>query len=87
MPLGGPKFIPFLMVEIHYNNPLLFSGYNDSSGLRITFTKDLRPFDAGIMELGLIYSDANSIPPLQKEWPLTGYCPFECTEKVFEKYI
>ncbi|CAK5082527.1 unnamed protein product [Meloidogyne enterolobii] len=79
MPLGGPGFIPFLMVEIHYNNPALLTGYTDSSGLRITFTKHLRPFDAGIMELGLIYSDANSVPPMQKAWPLTGYCPSEFT--------
>uniref|UniRef100_A0A915P047 DOMON domain-containing protein n=1 Tax=Meloidogyne floridensis TaxID=298350 RepID=A0A915P047_9BILA len=78
MPLGGPGFIPFLMVEIHYNNPALLSGYTDSSGLKITFTKHLRLFDAGIMELGLIYSDANSVPPMQKAWPLTGYCPNEC---------
>ncbi|KAF7639406.1 hypothetical protein Mgra_00001078, partial [Meloidogyne graminicola] len=82
MPLGGPGFIPYLMVEIHYNNPSLLSGYKDSSGLKITFTKHLRPFDAGIIELGLIYSDANSIPPLQKSWPLTGFCPTECTEKL-----
>jgi dopamine beta-monooxygenase len=70
------------MVEIHYNNPELISGRKDNSGLRITYTSHLRPFDAGIMELGLIYSDANSIPPRQLAWPITAYCPSECTEKV-----
>jgi hypothetical protein len=38
-------------------------GVVDDSGIRITYTERLRRHDAGIMELGLIYSDANSIPP------------------------
>ena len=70
------------MVEIHYNNPGLVKGRKDSSGLRITYTPKLRQFDAGIIELGLIYSDANSIPPRQSAWPITGFCPTDCTDKV-----
>ncbi|KAL3115775.1 hypothetical protein niasHT_007780 [Heterodera trifolii] len=81
MPLGGVGFVPFLMVEIHYNNVQKVAGIRDSSGLRITYTDKLRPNDAGIMELGLIYSDANSIPPDQPHFPITGFCPAECTQK------
>ncbi|RCN38549.1 copper type II ascorbate-dependent monooxygenase domain protein [Ancylostoma caninum] len=41
-----------------------------------------REFDAGIMEIGLIYSDANSIPPGQTAFPLTGHCVADCTSKL-----
>lgn len=50
--MGGPGFVPFLMVEIHYNNEHSVAGLRDSSGLRITYTDRLRAHDAGIMELG-----------------------------------
>uniref|UniRef100_A0A914I147 FAD-binding PCMH-type domain-containing protein n=1 Tax=Globodera rostochiensis TaxID=31243 RepID=A0A914I147_GLORO len=81
MPLGGTGFVPFLMVEIHYNNEQKVAGIRDSSGLRITYTNKLRPNDAGIIELGLIYSDANSIPPGQSKFPITALCPADCTQK------
>lgn len=104
MPLGGPDFVPFLMVEIHYNNEQAVAGLRDSSGLRVTYTDTLRPNDAGIMELGLvhisvllsihsnhslaisrlIYSDVNSIPPGQSAFPITAFCPSECTQKAFQ---
>lgn len=81
MPIGGKDFIPYIMVEIHYNNELLSSGFIDNSGIRITYTDKLRKFDAGIIELGLIYSDVNSIPPRQAAFPLTGHCVADCTNK------
>uniref|UniRef100_A0A0N4ZIM5 DBH-like monooxygenase protein 1 n=1 Tax=Parastrongyloides trichosuri TaxID=131310 RepID=A0A0N4ZIM5_PARTI len=77
---GGEGYPAYLMVEIHYNNEKNESGVSDSSGILITYTDKLRKFDAGIMELGLIYSDANSIPPKQKSFPLTGYCVPECSQ-------
>lgn len=66
----------------------------DSSGFRIEYTPQLRPHDAGVIELGLIYSDANSIPPRQRAFALDAHvsvdfacynrlcelqCPTECT--------
>ena len=54
----------------------------DHSGMRLFLTSQLRPHDAGIMELGLIYGDSTAIPPGQAEFPLTGYCVAECTERV-----
>jgi dopamine beta-monooxygenase len=67
------------MVEIHYNNVHKESNKRDNSGFRITYTDKLRPYDAGIIELGLIYSDANSIPPGQRAFPITGHCVAGCT--------
>uniref|UniRef100_A0A914CZH4 Copper type II ascorbate-dependent monooxygenase C-terminal domain-containing protein n=1 Tax=Acrobeloides nanus TaxID=290746 RepID=A0A914CZH4_9BILA len=81
LPFGGPDFNPWVMVEIHYNNVEKKSGIIDESGFRLTYTKNLRPNDAAIMELGLIYSDANSIPPGRSNWAMTGECVADCTNK------
>lgn len=45
-------------------------------------TPSLRKYDAGVIELGLEYIDKMAIPPLQKEFPLTGHCIAECTSAV-----
>ena len=57
-------------------------GVRDSSGLRFIVTETLRPHDAGIMELGLIYTDRMAIPPGQYMYPLNGYCLPACTAVV-----
>lgn len=63
--VGGEGFNPFVMLEVHYNNPDLESGKIDASGIRFHLTKTLRQYDAGVMELGLEYTDKMAIPPLQ----------------------
>lgn len=67
------------MLEIHYNNPELRNDWFDSSGIRFYYTPKLRKYDAGVMELGLEYTDKNSIPPGQAGFDLSGYCVAECT--------
>jgi dopamine beta-monooxygenase len=42
-------------------------------------TDKLRKYDAGVIELGLEYSDKMAIPPGQPRFPLTGVCNRECT--------
>lgn len=79
LPIGGSNFSPYVMLEIHYNNPHQVSNAIDSSGIRLFISPNLRPFDVGIMELGLEYIDKNSIPPKQPNFSLTGYCVSECT--------
>ena len=59
-----------------------FTGMKDRSGMRLKTTKHLRPNDAGIIELGLIYSDKMAIPPFTKSFKLTGYCVAECSMQV-----
>lgn len=85
MPFGGKNFVPYLMIEIHYNNPEKQAGLIDNSGIRFKYTRQLRRYDAAIMEIGLIYSDANSIPPKQYDFPITAHCVKDCTDKVFYK--
>ena len=50
--------------------------------MRFIVTEKLRPYDAGIMELGLVYTDKMAIPPNQNRFPLHGYCLPECSAVV-----
>jgi dopamine beta-monooxygenase len=54
----------------------------DSSGIRMWYTSHLRQYDAGVMELGLEYTDKMAIPPGQYSYTLTGYCLPQCTAVV-----
>ena len=58
------------------------SGLIDSSGIKFTYTKTLRKYDAGIMELGLEYIDKMALPPALPLWKLVAYCIPECTKAV-----
>ncbi|KAF7248408.1 hypothetical protein EG68_09640 [Paragonimus skrjabini miyazakii] len=79
IPIGGPDSSRNVVIEIHYNNPDKLVGEVDNSGIRFYVTANLRPHDAGIMELGLVYSSRNAIPPGQSEFNLRGYCDSRCT--------
>jgi len=81
LPFGGPGFFPYVRLEIHYNNPKKREGLIDASGIRFHFTSILRPYDAGILEVGLQYTDKMAIPPGQVAFPLSGICHSECTDK------
>ncbi len=58
------------------------AGVIDSSGIKFHVSPTLRPYDAGIMETGLEYTDKYALPPGVDIWPLSGYCIPECTEVV-----
>nr|KAF6483919.1 dopamine beta-hydroxylase [Rousettus aegyptiacus] len=77
---GGPGSSRFLRLEVHYHNPLRIHGRRDSSGIRLYYTASLRRFDAGIMELGLVYTPVMAIPPQEEAFVLTGYCTDKCTQ-------
>ncbi|KAJ7986890.1 hypothetical protein DPEC_G00333090 [Dallia pectoralis] len=80
LPLGGPGSSRYLRLEVHYHNPLLISGRKDNSGIRLYYTPSLRRYDAGIMELGLVYTPVMAIPPREQSFQLTGYCTSKCTQ-------
>ena len=77
--IGGPQFHQYVMLEVHYNNPELRRGIVDRSGIKFFLTPRLRKFDAGIMELGLIYNNWMAIPPRTNRFTLSGVCVPECT--------
>ncbi|KAG8195957.1 hypothetical protein JTE90_028931 [Oedothorax gibbosus] len=83
LPIGGPSFSRYVMLEVHYNNPELRAGVIDSSGITLTYTPTLRANDAGVMELGLEYTNSMAIPPRQADFQLTGYCVAECSRAGF----
>ena len=58
------------------------AGRRDSSGIRLFYTPTLRKYDAGIMELGLVYTPIMAIPPKEHSFQLTGYCTDKCTQTV-----
>jgi len=72
----------FLRLEIHYNNPELVSNKIDKSGFKIWYTTKIRRFNAGIIEVGTIYTPLMGIPP-QTTFQWDGYCPSKCTAKGF----
>ncbi|KAF5288049.1 hypothetical protein FQR65_LT12099 [Abscondita terminalis] len=79
LPFGGDDFNPYIMLEVHYNNPDLKNDWVDSSGVKFSIVSDLRRYDAGVIELGLEYTDKMAIPPGQESFSLSGYCVSECT--------
>ncbi|XP_061656788.1 dopamine beta-hydroxylase [Syngnathoides biaculeatus] len=79
LPIGGKRSSRFLRLEVHYHNPLLISGRRDSSGIRLHLTRSGRRYDAGIMELGLVYTPIMAVPPRQDNFYLAGYCTSKCT--------
>ena len=58
------------------------AGVIDSSGIKFHVTKTLRKYDAGIMKLGMEYTDKYALPPKLDLWSLSGYCVPECTAVV-----
>ncbi|XP_013420099.1 dopamine beta-hydroxylase-like [Lingula anatina] len=83
--VGGPSYSNFVLLEVHYNNPDRLKGKVDSSGIRFHYTPKLRSYDAGVMELGLIYSNAMAVPPGREIFKLSGHCVSHCTEKGLPK--
>ncbi|XP_059162618.1 dopamine beta-hydroxylase-like [Physella acuta] len=79
VPIGGKGYSRFALLEVHYNNPRRMKGRMDKSGLRFHVTSQLRQYDAGIMELGLEYTNKMAVPPGQAVFQLTGYCVHACT--------
>ncbi|XP_003941430.1 dopamine beta-hydroxylase [Saimiri boliviensis] len=77
---GGPGSSRYLRLEVHYHNPLVKEGQHDSSGIRLYYTHRVRRFEAGIMELGLVYTPVMAIPPQETDFVLTGYCTDKCTQ-------
>ncbi|CAH8636969.1 unnamed protein product [Heterobilharzia americana] len=78
--VGGARGREYAVIEMHYNNPKNISGIIDNSGFRLYITSKLRPYDVGVVELGLVYSPYNIIPPRQSQFTLTGYCDTQCTD-------
>ncbi|XP_014472209.1 PREDICTED: MOXD1 homolog 1 [Dinoponera quadriceps] len=72
----------YYMLEVHYNNPNM-RNVNDSSGVRLHLTSELRPEEAGILVAGVAVSPLHLVPPRQKAYATAGYCTPHCTNTMF----
>lgn len=78
IPFSGER--KYYMLEIHYDNPSR-KAFEDSSGLRIHYTSNLRQHDGGIMINGVTTSNTQLIPPRQKSFRNLGICGQSCTSR------
>lgn len=81
IPIGGKTGAKYYMLEIHYDNPNA-KRVLDHSGMRIHYTRNLRPNDAGMMITGVSVSDTQMIPPGQKSYRNVGICGPSCSSVV-----
>ncbi|PIK38161.1 putative dopamine beta-hydroxylase [Apostichopus japonicus] len=88
VPLGGSAWSKHLMIEVHYNNPHKLSAVIflcrsiDNSGIRYYYTKTLRRFDIGVLEVGVTYSPNLVIPPQEEDFEWNGLCLPSCTSDI-----
>jgi len=63
----------YAALQIHYDNPNLWSSRTDSSGVILTLTSQLRPMDASYFVVAASTSSIQ-IPPGKPYFELTSYC-------------
>ncbi|KAK3792767.1 hypothetical protein RRG08_023100 [Elysia crispata] len=80
-PVGGADDPGIFMLETHYDNPRMRSGYVDSSGMRMYLTSQLRQHDAGILLIGVNVDEYHIIPPYEKSFLSQGICAEPCLAK------
>ena len=56
--------------------------YVDSSGMRFTYTDTLRRYDAAVVGIGVQETSYQLIPPHEKLFVSTAYCPADCINSV-----
>uniref|UniRef100_A0A1I8P9N5 DOMON domain-containing protein n=1 Tax=Stomoxys calcitrans TaxID=35570 RepID=A0A1I8P9N5_STOCA len=85
------KHNKYYLMETHYNNlnaefePYQSHRMTDSSGLKIVFTQDLRPHDAGVLSVGMDPNWRHIIPPGQERVISQGHCMEDCTGSAFSQ--
>ncbi|KAL4219675.1 DBH-like monooxygenase protein 1 [Mactra antiquata] len=81
IPIGGGGNEPNMYVlAMQYTNQDKTPGLVDSSGIRITYTSELRQHEAGFMTVGNIISPnwAQFIPPGETDFLQKAYCSMKC---------
>eukprot|EP01059_Diplonema_ambulator_P032524 TRINITY_DN6410_c5_g1_i1.p1 TRINITY_DN6410_c5_g1~~TRINITY_DN6410_c5_g1_i1.p1 ORF type:complete len:549 (+),score=45.23 TRINITY_DN6410_c5_g1_i1:231-1649(+) len=82
IPFGPNTKNTKIIMEFHYDNPLQTSGAVDDSGVTVSFTKTLRPDEAGFYNIGDPFVQTKTpIPPL-KDFTIKFDCGTPCTSKM-----
>ena len=83
--IGKDGLLTF-MLEIHFDNRLAESGVLDSSGVRLYYTSDKRPYDMGIFSIGdPTFHLRSDIGAGYSRHTFT--CPSSCTESVADQNL
>ncbi|KAK3593667.1 hypothetical protein CHS0354_013563 [Potamilus streckersoni] len=78
--IGAPEDPVLYVLQTHFHNPVQQEGIIDSSGLRLTYTRQLRRFDAGILHTGYYISNRQIIPPGEPSFVTKIHCSRRCLE-------
>lgn len=62
-----------------HSGNFFYAGLIDNSGIRYYYTKTLRRFDIGVLEVGVTYSPNLVIPPQEEDFEWNGLCLPSCT--------
>ncbi|XP_052873204.1 MOXD1 homolog 2-like [Anopheles cruzii] len=57
----------------------------DNSGLKLFYTRKLRPYDAGVLSVGLDPNWRHIIPPRQEKVVSEGHCVGSCTQRAIPR--
>nr|XP_018667095.1 DBH-like monooxygenase protein 1 isoform X3 [Ciona intestinalis] len=79
IPLGEPDSPTHVLMEVHYDNPNLVTGLVDNSGIRMSYTDQLRQYDGEVMQVGHNVSPTSQIiPPNTSSYLQYGECTSGC---------
>ncbi|XP_066265502.1 DBH-like monooxygenase protein 1 homolog [Branchiostoma lanceolatum] len=84
-PIGEEEGSGYMLMEVHYDNPQLASGISDSSGIRMTYTPELRDNDVGTLEVGVIVNRYHAIPPHAVDFKSAAFCGSQCLNAYIEE--
>ena len=73
--------MPFCTEQHHWTNFHHIDHYYDSSGIKMYYTPNLRPNDAGVVTIGQMFLE---IPPAVSSLVTSGVCSSKCTEKYYK---
>nr|XP_004661136.2 putative DBH-like monooxygenase protein 2 [Jaculus jaculus] len=75
--IGTPLDPQWIRLEVHYSNFNNLPGVYDSSGIRLYYTSQLRKYDMGVLELGILTFPLHFIPPGAESFMSYGLCKTE----------
>ncbi|KAI9002470.1 PHM/PNGase F domain-containing protein [Hyaloraphidium curvatum] len=83
-PMGGDKGPSFVLLEMHLDNVAGEPDTTDSSGMRLSYTPNLRAQDMGVLTLG-VFTQQIVIPPQTSNYTIRSICPSDCTSQLSQK--
>jgi len=77
----GSDGVQFIMLQMHYSNPLMVPGEIDSSGVKIYYDTVPTTHLAGVMQVGDAFVQTPPMPAGQKQIHKEYSCPTACTDQ------